>query len=355
MRLIATIAAVLFASTYVFAIESQDGEAFCNYLIEQAKAQRNYLRAPSLVSGVTQPETGLPMQAFGGISNSLSSDKKAGLTMTVAHRNCELYKETVGAQQQIQYALADFEKKALKHRLELIQEALGKLDELLGQNLKRVQAQNMTRVTMYALQADKMKLVEDKISTQMKFAALYAPSMSDTPVKLLIAQKQDSEVETQRAIARLNRQNNWDVALEIGTHRQINTTTAVPGASLIGAYGQVNITYNLGTRSIDKHLDLAADSYGTWKLNQTGDVVQNAQILKQEIADSIAVEESGFSALLDQSQVIETNLQLVAESDTSAAADFRNQLTADKLLIEVELGDAAFRLEELRAYLSKNF
>jgi hypothetical protein len=45
----------------------------------------------------------------------------------------------------------------------------------------------------------------------------------------------------------------------------------------------------------------------------------------------------------------------VADADTSAALDFRNQLTATQLLLEIEVGDASFRLERLRAFLSKNY
>jgi hypothetical protein len=355
MRLIAIIAAAICFPIFVFADAIHDGEAFCGYQMEQAMAQRDLLRTPSLVSGVTQPETGLPMQLVLGLSNSLSNDKKAGLTMTVARRNCELYKATVGAQQQVQYALTDIEKKALNHRLDLDQEAAKQLDELIGQNLKRVEAQDMTRPVLYVLQTIKLKLIEDKIGTQTKVTTLYAPSMGDTPLKRLVTDKQNDEVRTQEAIARLDRQSNWDIALAVGAHRRINSTTAVPGATSSGAYGQVSITYNLGTRVIDRHLDRAADAYGNWKLNQAGDVTQNAQILKQQITGSISAEEGALSALLDQDKQIDANLQLIADSETTAAADFRNQLTADKLLLGVELGDLTFRLEELRAYLSNNF
>ncbi len=49
------------------------------------------------------------------------------------------------------------------------------------------------------------------------------------------------------------------------------------------------------------------------------------------------------------------NLELVAKPDTSAALDFSNQLTMARLLLEIEAGDASFRIGRLREYLAKNY
>ena len=42
-------------------------------------------------------------------------------------------------------------------------------------------------------------------------------------------------------------------------------------------------------------------------------------------------------------------------AETTAALDFRNQLTTAKLLLEIEIGDATFRLHRLRDFLGRNF
>ena len=46
--------------------QDKDQQAYCRYVTEQAAAQRNLLRAPNAVAGVTQPNTGLPMQVVWG-------------------------------------------------------------------------------------------------------------------------------------------------------------------------------------------------------------------------------------------------------------------------------------------------
>jgi hypothetical protein len=191
----------------------EDQQTFCKYVTQEAAAQRDLLLAPDAVAGFTQPNTGLPMQVVWGVSGSLSNVRKAGLTMDAARKNCDLYSASASAQQAIQYALPSLEKQALQHRLGLIQKASENLDALLAATTKMLEAQNVTRPMAFALQTTKMKLEADRADTQSKIAAIYAPPLSDKPLKELVAEKQNSEVSERQALAKLNRQNDWDVAL----------------------------------------------------------------------------------------------------------------------------------------------
>jgi hypothetical protein len=103
------------------------------------------------------------------------------------------------------------------------------------------------------------------------------------------------------------------------------------------------------------HLDRAVIAYDEWKKVQEGDVVRNEEVLRQQLVDSVLVQENRLRTLLDQSAQIDKNLQQVGDPDTSAALDFHNQLTAAQLLLQVEAGDANFRLDRLRDYISKNY
>src|SRR5579864_5936498 len=199
-----------------------DQQAFCKYVTEQAAAERDLLRTPSLVAGVTQPNTGLPMQAVWGLSSSLSNLRKAGLTMDAAEKNCDLYAASASVQQKIQYGAASLEKSALSHRLELIQDASQKLDGAIATTSKMVESQNATRPMLFALENTKIKLEADKADTQSKIAALYVPELSPEPLRELLALDESSQMGEQQALDKLNRQNNWDVALSIGAHQQIN-------------------------------------------------------------------------------------------------------------------------------------
>ena len=342
--------ALFFSSARAPAENPTDQLAFCSYVMEQAQAQRDLLRTPMAAAGFTQPETGLPLQAVAGASLGLADLRKAGLTIDAARKNCELYKSTTGAQQEIQYAVASLEKAALRNRLELIDQASQQLDALMEKTAKMVAAQNATRLMLFSLQTTRIKLNADRADTQAKITALYTPLLSEKPLKQLVTEKQNNEISEQKALDKLARQNNWDVALSVGVHQQVN-----PIAQNAQPYGAISINYNLASRAIDRHLDRAAEAYSEWKKVQEGDVVRNMEVLRQQLVDSISAQEARLKSLQAESAQIDSNLQMVGNPDTSAAFDFHNQLTAARLLLQIETGDASFRLDHLQEYLAKNY
>lgn len=328
----------------------QENQAYCAYVLEQAQAQRNLLRTPAATAGLTQPETGLPTQVVAGATLGLSNVKKAALTMDAARKNCEVYKALTGAQQDIQYALSSLEKDALVNRLALIDRAEKSLDTLMQQTSSMVEAQNATRLMLFTLQTTKIKLAADRADTQSKISAIYVPELSGQPLKQLVLQKQDSEEAEQRALDKLARQNNWDVALSVGVHQQVNPANYGPQP-----YGAVSITYNLASKSIDKHLDRSAAAHDQWKKLQESDISRQTEALRGQLLGAISAQEAKLSSFNEQNALLEKNIQLVSAPDTSAAVDFHNQLIATQLVLQIETEDARFRIARFREFLDKNY
>lgn len=356
LGLVFTIALLLMMSSPLLAQEAieaaaqrTDQQAYCDYVLEQAQAQRDLLRTPSAFTGITQPSAALPAQAVWGVTTSLSDIKKAGLTMDVARKNCDLYSATTTAQQDIQYSLPGLEKQALQHRLELIQQAYDKLDPLIDSATKMLEAQNVTRPMLFALQTTRIKLASDKADTESKIATIYVPAISDQPLKSLVAQKQESDAAQQKAVEKLSRQNDWDLAFSAGARQQINPLDNR------GAYGAVTLSYNLASHAINKHLDQAANAYTDWKKIQEGDVTRNATILQQQVKTSISAQQSRLKSLHEEQLQVADNLQLVNSVDTSTALQFQNQLISTQLLLDIEIGDASYRLDQMRDFLEKNY
>lgn len=327
-----------------------DQQAYCSYVIEEAEAQRDLLRTPVGTAGLTQPETGLPVQLVAGASLGLSGLRKAGLTLDAARKNCELYKATTAAQQTIQYAVTSLEKDALRNRLALIDQASKSLDDLMEKTSSMMKEQNATAPMVFSLQTTKIKLDADRADTQSKITALYYPPLSDRPLKDLVADKQRGEEGEQKALDKISRQNNWDIALSVGAHQQLN-----PVANGTEPYGSVSVTYNFASHAIDKHLDRAEQSYNQWKKVQESDVVRGMEVLRQQLEDSVSVQQNKLDSLQDESSQIDKSLQSVLNPDTPAAFDFHNQLAAAQLLLQIETGDASFRLDQLQKYLAKNY
>lgn len=327
-----------------------DQQAYCSYLSEQAKAQSDLLRTPNAIGGFTQPETGLPTQVVAGASLNLSNLRKSGITLEEARRNCDDYKASTDVQLVLQYAISNLEKGALTHRLSLIEQATQSLNALIDETGKMIAAQNMTRPMLQALVSDRIKLESDRADTESKIAALYVPALSSRPLKQQVAAKQAGDEEEQRAQAKLQRQNNWDVALSVGMHQQVN-----PAAGGLEPYGQVTVSYNLASRAIDRHLDRSIDAYSDWKKVQESDAARGMEILRGQVEGNIAAQQKRFEALQQETGAMDKDLQVTANADTSASLDYHNQLAATQLLLGIETGDAAFRLEHLREFLSKNF
>jgi hypothetical protein len=86
-----------------------------------------------------------------------------------------------------------------------------------------------------------------------------------------------------------------------------------------------------------------------------GSVTSNAAILKLQVAAGISAQANRLKALQEQQKLVESNLQLVAEPDTTAALDFHNQLSTTQLLLGIEIGDATFRLEQLQDFMESNY
>jgi hypothetical protein len=331
-----------------------ENDAECAFVTEQAMAQRDQLRAPSAYATVSQPDTGLPLEAVFGASESVANLKKARVTMEVARTNCALYATTTDAQKKISFALPGISKTVLQHRLALIDQAVAKLDTMIAENMQRVAAQNMTRPAVYSLQSAKLRLIAERTATLTGITSPYVPPQPAEPLRRLVAAKQAADVENQRTLNRLQKQNSWDVALSVGAYRQLDSSS-VAGTSPAGAYGAVSFTYNLGARSLHRHLDHSVNAYDKWQRAEFTDVVSQAEILRHEVADTIDIQNAQLSALSEQAGEIERNIRVLEGLDSDAAISFRNQLIADQAVLNVDIGDVTFRIDQLKDFLRTNY
>lgn len=333
---------------------AQDSESYCKYVNETAQADGLRLRTPSAAGGMTQPNTGTAPQMYAGLTGSLSDYRKGRLTIEAARQTCQLYKSTSAAVQAISYAAFFLEQQALRHRVSLDDTALAKIDSLINQNVQMIQAQSTTKLSLYALQTAKARLVQDRSTAQRALAARFIPELPDVPLSQLVMEKQAGEERTQQALMNVARQENWDIRWEIGLHRTVDNS---PGqlVSPNGVYGGFTVLYNIGSRKINRHLDAAAESYADWKRKKENDVAVSAEVLRQQLVDAIRVESNRLADLKAQQTSLDENILLVQDVSTGTGIMFANQLAVDRLVLSVDLKDSEYRLTTLRDYLAYNF
>jgi hypothetical protein len=328
--------------------------AHCDYVLEQSLAQRNLLRTPKAEAGITQPETGLAEQVVIGVSQNLADIKKAKIIMLIGRTNCAAYSADEEARKKLVYLLPATLQQVLQNRLVLIQDAISKLNQMVAENMKRVGAQNMTLPEVYPLQSAVLRLTSDRTSTLSGITSPYIPPQNPTPLKDLITQKRSTDHANQKNLASMQKQDNWDVALSVGMHQQLGANET-PGMTTTGVYGSVNVTYNLSNSSINRHLDNSVSKYDKWQEFEFDDVAHQAGILKMQFEQIVDIQMSQLDALNKQSAEVDRNLHALEGVDTDAAMAFRNQLSADRIVLKVDIDDATFRIQMLKKLLATNF
>ena len=317
---------------------------------EQARAQADQLRSPSLVAGLSQPTAGTPVAAFSGLQNSIANDRKAALTISMGRAECDVYKATQTAQLRIAFAWTALQKEALQNRLELIRRAEDDLEALLQDTRRKVDVRDSTLPQLYALQTVRSRLEADRTTTGTTMAGLSIPvaALDSTPIRDLIQSKLSAERRMEATSNKEQATLNWDVSLDVGFRRQFSSPQYDP-------YGEVIFSYDLGAWATNRHLRESGIAYEDWKRNEQGDVVESANELKARLQEAITTTRASLNTLLEQQQVIGENLKSIEGTDTSAAIAFHHQLQADDLLLRIEIGNATFSLNQLTTFLAENF
>ncbi len=355
MKYVLAFIITLFVSTCALAQPSNEAEAaFCQNILEQAAAQRDLLQSPSIMAGPVVPNTGTPPQMVVGATISLADHAKASLTMKAARSTCGLYAAEYDAKLHIAYALPKIENDVLVHRLELLDEASRRLDQLSASQEKMVQAGNLTRQAVYSLQSARNHLDLSRTATLTGIASPYVPPLTDVPLRVLIGEKRLNEEANQLAFIKLDKETGWDVEVGGGVHQQLGGNS-FPTVSRSGAFAQFSLTYNLGLRAAQRHLDRSVANYLRWKETQFDDVTRQAILLKTQIEAALAVQQKQLSLLRDHDGEIARSLTSLEGLDNSNALTFKDQLLADRVIMGVDIDDVQFRVARLQQFLADNF
>lgn len=349
------VTAVLLCGTAAFAGENQAAEnAYCKYVTEQASAQRDLLRTPSAIAGPTQPSAGTPPQVIFGLTGSLANNLKAPLTMKVARAACDLFVAQTEARQRIYFAEPKMERDALVHRLELVQQGSDQLDKMIQEEDKMVEAKNVTRQALYYLQSARARL-DMRRTSALTGLLPDVPEMGGESLSALLNKKLSAEEASQKASARLAKQNGWDLVFTGGGRRQIGQFNSNPNISEFGGFGEASLTYNFGRHAANQHLDRSTSAYLALKANEFEDVSRQSAVLKKQIEDTLSFLRPQLAALLAHDADIEKSLQSIEGLGTNNSHAFKNQLLADQVVLRVDVGDVQYRLNWLESYLKDNF
>lgn len=336
-------------------VTGNESKEHCDYIEEQATAEEEVLKAPLLESGFTQPENGLPPQFVIGAAEKLQNLRKASTTAEVARTGCDLYAASMEASRKIYFFFPAIEKDILQQRLGLIDKSVEELKGLIAADQMKIDSHDMTKPSVYPLQAALVRLVSDRTSILTGIVAPYVPPQNSAALKELVASKRAADSRNQEALVRLEKQNNWDIAVSAGLHHQLGSGSSEAVGSPNGAYATVSVSYNFASVKAGRHLDRSVAAYDRWQSKEFNDVAAQAEILERQVKQTIDIQRTQLDSLRSQQDVIENNLRAIENVDTAAAASFRNQLLADRVILKVDIADVSYRIQLLRKELADNF
>jgi hypothetical protein len=334
----------------------QDQKAYCQYLDQQAKAEAIQLRTPISISGITQPTGGTPPQIFSGVQSSVSGIRKASATMALSRSTCAQYLNTEDATLRIAMAVPSLQKAALENRLQLLEQEQRALDKLIEDAQDRMDAQNLARPTLYALQSARAKVQADQNNTALAIAAIYIPeNVTSMPIAAIIRYSKELNALVQKDTNRIVSAANWDLKTDAGVRHQLGVQPGTTTTSATGPFAEATFTYNLGSKSVNKHLDAAAQSFTEWKEVQETDIVRQAAVLQKQLSDMQDTERFSLTRLGLVNANIITNLETVKDPQTANAYSFYLMIKADEFAMRVEMEDAQFRADEIQQFIQENF
>jgi hypothetical protein len=316
---------------------------YCQSKVEAAKAQADILRAPTVVAGVTQsPLVGSPAQGITGLTESVQSFRKGSALVRASEADCALFLAQENLKLAVQYTIPALEREALNNRLSVDYEALHALDEIVAKSTVLLDARSLPRQTVYALQADRARVLQDIAQINTTIAAIPdVPAQSN--LQALIDDEARAEASSETAFVKLGRTSNFDVQLTAGIRHTISPILN----NELGGYGGFTVTYSLGARNSDRHLAAAARAAGTWNQSETGGATAMAHLLQQQLRDALVAQYSRLAILHQQEQAIRDNSTAIAQVSSQGARSFRTSLDADEILIRIEVMDAQFRIAKL--------
>lgn len=348
MRTLLTLATLFILGSPLYA-QQTDQNSYCKFVEESAKATGVALESPTAVTGLT-PNQGIAPQVILGLETSVNSIRKGRLTVEVARKNCELYRDSTTVQQRITYDMPALNQDALLHRLTLITRASVELDSLIAENERILAAGNIPRQSVYLLEKQRLTLELDKQSTEVALAQIYVPHLSVEPLTELAAAEAQANTANQDAQLKLTRLSNWDLNLQGGTEKPLQPFNTSPRG-----YAGFTLVYSLGSASASRHDIAAITAFDDWQRAQIGGVIQSIQVFHGIVNELIAVQTAELARLRSEESKIDESQAAISTSDTSTARAFRNQLTADSLILRVQIQDTEFRLARLETYAKDNF
>jgi len=326
---------------------SAEKQAYCQYVREQAQAERTLATGLTMVGRLGQPDTNTAeKQAVLGVSKSLSKHLQGNVAIEVGNLECELYAHTTDLQRVLKYQLASIDQHVAQQRVQATAEVLAMLDEEIDQAERRKDSGNATIADVLALDQRRQQLFTQYRAAQQTASNPAIPPLRQIDPRATLQQIDALTLELQTALNRKQRLQTWDVALVVGTQKPILSSSA-GGESGAHAYASVSFTYNLNARAYANQLNKTSASLIALHQQQNDELTQQVGILLKAVDARSRLDREALPRLTAEVSRLAEESARIRNIDTPEALRMRALLRIHLAVATMEQRLAADRLAML--------
>ncbi len=346
MRIVVFLTILATTINYIYAQHTEnraleDVTAYCKYLNEKKGAQITALRYPDAVvflNNINNANGGANFNDFqkvaiAGLSKNLFDYNEANLLNQLIQDECAYYKLNQEAKLQIQYVISALKIKALKYKLQQIEDATKKLNSLLSTINQRVLKHNDTLHSFYEVDSSLKKLEDAERQIDLEIASQSVPQITFANLSQLLRQVITAKVKRQKTLNELEKNNNISIQIQAGAQQNLsyqqNQNTQ--------PYFSLNFRYNLGSILSNQKLDKSLISYADWQKKRVEGTQTKLLTLMTTIKSLKVAEENRLNHLKKNYMMYFNLSQKVDKIKTPKATRFKQRLDVDQMLMKIEI------------------
>lgn len=312
-----------------------DSKAYCQYIRDKNKMKSILLRSPDAIARL---DNGLNYNNFQriaitGLSKDLSDLSKAKYVDDLIERECTYYTLNQEAKLQVQFALASVKAASLDYKLQQIQKARSKLNNLLESVKHRIDNQNDTLINYYNLDSSLIKLADSEREIYIELAGQHIPKMTHPNLKKLLQKLTIAQEQRRKTLNTLEKQNNWSIRVEAGTQQDLSNMSN----QNVQPYVALLLRYNLGDLYTSTKQNQSIRDYMQWQRQQVlgslaelSELIRAISLLKKAEEDRLAFLQKNYKKHYDLTQKLHA-------SNSVKAARFKRAIEVDKIMMEIEI------------------
>ena len=313
-----------------------DIKAYCQYIEDKNNAEHSVLMSPDLIVRAQNSTNDYPYQnnVITALSKDLVDFGKSKEIKSLINDECNYYKLTQEAKLQIQFAILNIQKNALYFKLKKIRLAKDKLNTIKETVQHKIKSHDDTLSSWYNLDTSLQKLNEVEHEIQTNIAIQQPYSIRTVRLNRLLKDIWVAEEKRKATLNKLDKLNNWSLQVQAGAQQSLSSLSQ---NQAVKPYAALSLRYNLASVYSNYKTNTSLNHYTEWKAKQVNGTQQKLSRLIRSISRLKDAEDERLKQLMTTYNNYYGLSKTLNTIDSSNANRFKQQITIDQIMMEVEI------------------